>query len=458
MKARLAHLTGGRVGEAAIIWKSCAMLGRSPEADVRFGPEGDRMVAGRHASLSWHEGVWTVRDLGSANGTYVDGSRVHGETALRDGSIIQLGRDGPQVRFSVIWEAGAPEPVRTVDVDAMDDPDALRPVPHIPVILSRPDRDDALPVPSRRHAGRITAMLLVLAATALGGITLARAGPSDAPESLRLTLLAQADSIFGALEAIPGSAPGLRSAVSGTQARVALVRGRVRRAPDDPVVLTRLRDSLALLAARGRRLAGAAGLDLAAVARGSEPAIGLVEMGMQDGQRRTAVAYAARGDDGRVRFVSSAPELMNAAAAPLQLRLFLRGDAVGIPMRVVMRHPARGLSILAPTAGQSGDATASAGPRAPFPAPGEPAIVVDATPAADRAAFVEARTALTAVVSVQRGEARLEQLGLEATPGSAVFDRRGAMVGMVLPEAAGFGVRAVPVSALLDLSGERAGG
>jgi pSer/pThr/pTyr-binding forkhead associated (FHA) protein len=457
MKARLAHLTGGRVGEAAIIWKSCAMLGRSPEADVRFGPEGDRMVAGRHASLTWHEGVWTVRDLGSANGTYVDGSRVHGETALRDGSIIQLGRDGPQVRFSVIWEAGAPEPVRTVDVDAMDDPDALRPVPHIPVILSRPDHDEPHARPSHGHARRI-ATALVLALAALGGITLARAGPSDAPEALRLALLARADSIFTALEAIPGAAPGLRSAVSGTQARVALVRGRVRRAPDDPATLTRLRDSLDLLAARGHRLAGAAALDLATVARGSEPAIGLVEMRMADGRRETAVAYAARTSDGRVRFVSSAPELVDPAAASARLHLFLRGDAAGIPMRIAVRHPARGLIILAPTTEPAGDAAASTGPRAPFPSPGEPAILVDATPAVDRAGFIDARTALAAVVSVQRGEARLEQLGLEATPGSAVFDRRGTMVGMVLPETAGFGVRAVTVAALLDSAGERAGG
>jgi hypothetical protein len=457
MKARLAHLTGGRVGEAAIIWKSCAMLGRSPEADVRFGPDGDRMVAGRHASLTWHDGVWTVRDLGSANGTYVDGSRVHGETVLRDGSLIQLGRDGPQVRFSVLWEAGAPEPVRTVDVDAMDDPDALRPVPHIPVILSRPDRDDPQPAGSGGHLRRAS-VVLVLAVAVLGGITLARAGPSDSPESLRLALLAQADSVFAVLQVIPGRAPGLRSAVSETQARVALLRGRVRRAPGDPVALTTLRDSLDLLATRSRRLAGAAGLDVAEVARRSEPSIGLVELGRADGRRGTAVAYAARDGDGRVRFVSSAPELLDSAIARAPLRLFLRGDPVGIPMRLIARYPARGVSILAPTTGHDGAATESDRPRVAFPAPGEPAILVDAVPASDRATFIVARTALAAVVSVRPHEARLEQLGPEAAPGSAVFDRRGAMVGMVLPEAAGFGVRAVPVAALLSLTDERRGG
>jgi pSer/pThr/pTyr-binding forkhead associated (FHA) protein len=454
MKARLVHLTGGRVGESTVIWKSCAMLGRSAQADVHFGPDGDRVVAGRHAALVWQDGVWTVRDLGSVNGTFVDGSRVHGETALRDGSVIQLGRDGPQVRFSVIWEAGAPEPVRTVDVDATDDPDAFRPVPHTPVILSRPDRDRPRVAHAPRHA-RGPAVALAVAAAVLGGITLARAGPSHAPDAMRAALVAHADSVFGALDAIPGASPSLQSAVSETQSRVALLRGRVRRAPADPVALTALRDSLELLAARARRLTGAGEIDVDVVARASDPAIGLVEVRLADGQRSTVVAYAMRGQDGRVRFVSSAATLADPAAEPSGMRLFLRGEAAGIPMRIAARHPARGLSVLARVTEGGEEA---AGLPAAFPAAGEAVVLMHALPAADRASFIATRTAVATVVRVQRGEARLEQLGDEAAPGSAVFDRRGTLVGMVLPESAGFGVRAVPVTALLDPSDERAGG
>jgi hypothetical protein len=54
--------------------------------------------------------------------------------------------------------------------------------------------------------------------------------------------------------------------------------------------------------------------------------------------------------------------------------------------------------------------------------------------------------------------ARLEQLGVDAAAGSAVFDRHGAMVGLVLPESEGFGVRAVPVTDLVDPRDGRAGG
>ncbi|HEX5631768.1 MAG TPA: FHA domain-containing protein, partial [Gemmatimonadales bacterium] len=136
MKARVAHLTGSRAGTDIVVWKSYATIGRAAQADVRLAPDSDLMVAARHAALVWHDGVWAIRDLGSTNGTYVDGSRVHGESVLRDGAVVQLGRDGPTFRFSVIFEAGAPEPVHTSDISAGGDPDALRMLPRIPVILA----------------------------------------------------------------------------------------------------------------------------------------------------------------------------------------------------------------------------------------------------------------------------------------------------------------------------------
>jgi hypothetical protein len=148
--------------------------------------------------------------------------------------------------------------------------------------------------------------------------------------------------------------------------------------------------------------------------------------------------------------------LADPTMAATELRLFLRGEAAGIPMRIAARHADRGLSVLARDAEGIGEAAGGLPPT--FPGPGEPVVLLHAEPAADRATFIESRAAIAAVVTVQRGEARLEQLGTEPAPGSAVFDRRGAMVGMVLPASAGFGVRAVPAAALLEAIHERAGG
>jgi len=48
-------------------------VGRSPACDLTLP---DPRVSGEHALLTWRDGVWTVRDLGSRNGTAVDGRRL----------------------------------------------------------------------------------------------------------------------------------------------------------------------------------------------------------------------------------------------------------------------------------------------------------------------------------------------------------------------------------------------
>jgi len=53
----------------------------------------DSKVSRPHARLFWQNGIWNVTDLGSANGTYVDGTLVPSNQtrAVRNGSQIRLG-------------------------------------------------------------------------------------------------------------------------------------------------------------------------------------------------------------------------------------------------------------------------------------------------------------------------------------------------------------------------------
>ncbi|WP_228562437.1 FhaA domain-containing protein [Catenulispora rubra] len=67
-------------------------LGRGPEADVRMYDPG---VSSRHAVIRLGDSA-TIQDLGSTNGTFVDGRRV-GVADLRDGAVIVLG--GVRVTF-----------------------------------------------------------------------------------------------------------------------------------------------------------------------------------------------------------------------------------------------------------------------------------------------------------------------------------------------------------------------
>jgi DNA-binding winged helix-turn-helix (wHTH) protein len=71
------------------------VIGRVADANIRIDVPG---VSRRHARLRVSGEAVFVEDLGSKNGTYVDGRRVEGATAVRDGSIVRIGRRGSWLR------------------------------------------------------------------------------------------------------------------------------------------------------------------------------------------------------------------------------------------------------------------------------------------------------------------------------------------------------------------------
>lgn len=52
----------------------------------------DRKLSRRHADIYFSDGAWYIRDVGSTNGTRVNGKRIDSATKLNDGDRIQLGR------------------------------------------------------------------------------------------------------------------------------------------------------------------------------------------------------------------------------------------------------------------------------------------------------------------------------------------------------------------------------
>ena len=73
-------------GEEFRISQSVTSIGRGVEADIQID---DTSVSRLHCSIVLGSDV-LIRDLGSTNGTVVDGMRVS-ESILRDGSIIKVG-------------------------------------------------------------------------------------------------------------------------------------------------------------------------------------------------------------------------------------------------------------------------------------------------------------------------------------------------------------------------------
>jgi diguanylate cyclase (GGDEF)-like protein len=63
------------------------ILGRSPEAQVRIDSPG---LSRRHAELQVFGHQVVLKDLGSANGSHVNGTRVEGAVALKDGDLLRV--------------------------------------------------------------------------------------------------------------------------------------------------------------------------------------------------------------------------------------------------------------------------------------------------------------------------------------------------------------------------------
>ncbi len=65
-----------------------ALIGR----ESRQLPLGDNTVSRRHAELMPGTAGWILKDLGSSNGTYVNGARVINTYALKLGDQIRVGK------------------------------------------------------------------------------------------------------------------------------------------------------------------------------------------------------------------------------------------------------------------------------------------------------------------------------------------------------------------------------
>jgi len=55
----------------------------------------DDSVSSQHAKLTRREGVWMLTDVGSTNGTMVDGERITSDTPIAPGAFVRFGM-GPQ--------------------------------------------------------------------------------------------------------------------------------------------------------------------------------------------------------------------------------------------------------------------------------------------------------------------------------------------------------------------------
>ncbi len=84
----LVHLQGSELGRVRELLAPSLLVGRGADAELWLGDDG---VSRKHARFLLDGEDFYIEDLGSANGTYVQGTKVADRIKLNDGDQIQMG-------------------------------------------------------------------------------------------------------------------------------------------------------------------------------------------------------------------------------------------------------------------------------------------------------------------------------------------------------------------------------
>ena len=93
--AELVVLTGSTDARRIRLRGQGQVIGRSPEADLAVD---DPYASEFHARVGLQDERVVVHDLGSTNGTYVNGRRVTSPTTVSRGDTVQIGKTTLEVR------------------------------------------------------------------------------------------------------------------------------------------------------------------------------------------------------------------------------------------------------------------------------------------------------------------------------------------------------------------------
>lgn len=266
LNAEIAVLSGGRAGTVVRLDRTAVSVGRNSGVDLRFDPAADLDVSGRHAVFTRSgDGSWILRDLGSTNGTFVNGQRLAGERVLATGDRVRFGAAGPEVEFRELNTAAS----------------------------------------GSRRRWLLAFPLLLLAVAA--GIAFQASRHNALLEGERITLqeridsltTARAESILALEDEVRDLAAALQE--SREEARQASIRLEQAQRSGNAAEIATLRAQLeaatnATTATPGQTSEDAAGLDLLEIQRLNRHAVAVIWVENETGGISTGTAFAVRPD------------------------------------------------------------------------------------------------------------------------------------------------------------------
>jgi S1-C subfamily serine protease len=285
VKAQFKFLSGARAGQIEAFRKGYIGLGRHPLSDVRFDAERDLDVSSRHAAIVRKPEGFVLQDLGSRNGTFVNGMRITGDTLLKSGDVIGFGANGPALEFDVI-ETDVDLPATAAAEALADRASSPREVFHAAPAEPRstaPRQSTGVRIAAEvarqtaklRRTTKVLIALLLIVGTGFTWIQID--GRRRARESQTMTLHVQTEL------------QGVRDALKAAQEETARLRREMEASGGDAVAVARLRAELDAVERRRRALGG---VDYRAISHKNQDAVAIVLVEYSDGERFSGTAFA----------------------------------------------------------------------------------------------------------------------------------------------------------------------
>jgi len=302
VKAQFKFLSGARAGQIEAFRKGYIGLGRHPLSDVRFDAERDLDVSSRHAAIVRKTEGFVLQDLGSRNGTFVNGKRINGDTLLKGGDVIGFGANGPALEFGVI-EADSDFPATTAAEGLADRASSPREVYHAasPQPRATAPRQStgvriAVEVARQTAQLRRTTKVLIGVLLIVGtGFTWMQLDGRRRANDLR-NLQDRADSLMRESRALTSQfqtqLQGVRDALKASQDETARLRRELGASGGDASSVARLRTELNAAERRQRALVGASGVDYRAISHRNQDAVAIVLVEYSDGERFSGTAFS----------------------------------------------------------------------------------------------------------------------------------------------------------------------
>lgn len=462
MKCEIRIVSGARAGHRDVFDKSYIGIGRHPLSDVRFDAEKDLDASTRHAAIVMTGDAYLLRDLGSRNGTFVNGEKIEGDRTLADGDKLRFGVHGPEAEFHVLREqeevvmAAVQAPPRPSSVPpsepaARETRDrAVGPPPPLPATYfsagpevprprttpPAPSTTSVLRAQVMAQASRVRAVTVVLVIVMIGAAALLLWQGR--------TATAEREVFGNVLDSLNQELRTLRSAKAEADSTVSRLQ-RALALETDPSRRQQLQRQLGSAQQRQQNITVAQGVDYNAIKSDNDRAIAIIYVRFADTtQMWTGTAFSVSTSG--VMITNRHVVLNPAGERPRDIAIQFSGSTDVLPARLVRVAADADLAVLQLESQGPFPAVAGLADGSDAVAEGAP-IALLGFPGGGGAGAVPRATLVTGSVTRALPDSMLEldAYSGQGASGSPIFDRNGRVIGVEFGGIGGRIIRGLPV-------------